>query len=76
MQDENTLRRWVQNLVKKERKNMEPSDIAYFLNKVGTDMENILREMEKLVCYAMDRDVPYKGGCGCCVRHADHKPYF
>jgi DNA polymerase-3 subunit delta len=35
---------------------MEPSDIAYFLNKVGTDMENILREMEKLVCYAMERD--------------------
>ena len=56
VQDENTLRRWVQSLVKKEHKTMEPSDIAYFLNKVGTDMENILREMEKLVCYAMDRD--------------------
>lgn len=56
VQDENTLRRWVQSLVKKEHKTMEPSDIAYFLNKVGTDMENILREMEKLVCYALDRD--------------------
>ena len=56
VQDENTLRRWVQSLVKKEHKTMEPSDIAYFLNKVGTDMENILREMEKLVCYAMERD--------------------
>ena len=56
VQDENTLRRWVQSLVKKEHKTMEPSDIAYFLNKAGTDMENILREMEKLVCYALDRD--------------------
>ncbi len=56
VQDENTLRRWVQSLVKKEHKTMEPSDIAYFLNKVGTDMENILREMEKLICYALDRD--------------------
>ena len=36
---------------------MEPADIAYFLNKVGTDMENIIREMEKLTCYAIDRDV-------------------
>ncbi len=57
VQDENTLRRWVQGLVKKEHKNMEPGDIVYFLNKVGTDMENITKELEKLVCYAMDRDV-------------------
>lgn len=57
VQDENTLRRWVQGLVKKEHKTMEPGDIIYFLNKVGTDMENITKELEKLVCYAMDRDV-------------------
>ena len=56
VQDENTLRRWVQGLVKKEHKTMEPGDIVYFLNKVGTDMENITKELEKLVCYAMDRD--------------------
>lgn len=57
VQDENTLRRWVQGLVKKEHKTMELGDIVYFLNKVGTDMENITKELEKLVCYAMDRDV-------------------
>lgn len=57
VQDENTLRKWVQGLVKKEHKTMEPGDIVYFLNKVGTDMENITKELEKLVCYAMDRDV-------------------
>lgn len=57
VQDENTLRRWVQGLVKKEGKTMAQGDIAYFLNKVGTDMENITKELEKLVCYAMDRDV-------------------
>ena len=56
VQDENTLRRWVQSLVKKEHKTMEPADIAYFLNKVGTDMENIRKELEKLICYALDRD--------------------
>lgn len=56
VQDENTLRRWVQGLVKKEGKTMAQGDVAYFLNKVGTDMENITKELEKLVCYAMDRD--------------------
>ena len=35
---------------------MAQGDVAYFLNKVGTDMENITKELEKLVCYAMDRD--------------------
>lgn len=35
---------------------MAPADITYFLNKVGTDMENITKELEKLFCYAIDRD--------------------
>ena len=56
VQDENTLRRWVQGLVEKVHKAMEPGDIVYFLNTVGTDMENITKELEKLVCYAMDRE--------------------
>ena len=34
---------------------MSDSDILYFLNKVGTDMENIQKELEKLVCYALER---------------------
>ena len=54
-QDENTLRKWILSLIKKEGKQMEPSDVAYFLNKVGTDMENITKELEKLVCYCIDR---------------------
>ena len=32
VQDENTLRRWVLGLVKKEKKQMEGADAAYFLN--------------------------------------------
>ncbi len=54
-QDENTLKRWVQSILKKEGKTMSDSDILYFLNKVGTDMENIQKELEKLVCYALSR---------------------
>ena len=28
-----------------------------FLSRTGTDMGNIDRELEKLICYALDRDV-------------------
>lgn len=56
VQDESTLRRWIQGLVAKEGSQMAPADITYFLNKVGTDMENITKELEKLFCYAIDRD--------------------
>ncbi len=55
-QDENTLRRWIAGLVKKENKVMSGDTITYFLNRVGTDMENIQRELEKAVCYAIDRN--------------------
>lgn len=54
-QDENTLRRWIQGLAAKEGRQIASADIAYFLNKVGTDMENITKELEKLFCYAIDR---------------------
>ena len=56
-QDENTLKRWIQSILKREGKIMSDSDILYFLNKVGTDMENIDKELEKLLCYCMDKDV-------------------
>lgn len=56
-QDETTLLRWIQNLVKKEKKTLSPADTAYFLNKVGTDMENIIGELEKLFCYTIDRQM-------------------
>lgn len=56
VQDENTLRRWVQGFIRKEKKEMEPADIAYFISKVGTDMENITKELEKLFCFCMDKN--------------------
>lgn len=56
IQDESTLRRWIQGLAAKEGRQMAPADITYFLNKVGTDMENITKELEKLFCYVIDRD--------------------
>ena len=60
VQDEKTLKRWIAGLLKKENKQITESCAEYFLEKVGTDMGNIRLELEKLVCYCMDRDVVTK----------------
>lgn len=55
-QDENTLIRWVASTVKHEQKMISENTVRFFLAKVGTDMENIQKELEKLFCYTMDKD--------------------
>lgn len=55
-QDENTLLRWIAGSVKREGKQISESTIRYFLAKVGTDMENIQKELEKLFCYTLNKD--------------------
>ena len=55
-QDENTLVRWVAGHVKQEQKMISEKTVRSFLSKVGTDMENIQKELEKLFCYCMDKD--------------------
>lgn len=55
-QDEGTLKRWVAGLVRNENRQAGEQTIAYFLNKTGTDMENITKELEKLFCYTLGRD--------------------
>ncbi|MBQ8804825.1 MAG: DNA polymerase III subunit delta [Tyzzerella sp.] len=56
-QDEATLLRWIAGSVKRENKQISENTIRHFLAKVGTDMENIQKELEKLFCYAMEKDV-------------------
>jgi DNA polymerase-3 subunit delta len=56
-QDENTLKRWAAGILKKEGKNITESTLMLFLQKTGTDMERIWTELEKLICYTMDKDV-------------------
>lgn len=55
-QDEGTLLRWIAGSVKRENKQIAENTIRYFLAKVGTDMENIQKELEKLFCYTLDKD--------------------
>jgi len=56
MQDEATLRKWVMGLLKKENKSITPDALNLLLDKTGTNMENIRREVEKLVCYRYYED--------------------
>ena len=55
-QDEAMLVRWIAGNVKRENKNISENTIRHLLAKVGTDMENIQKELEKLFCYTMDQD--------------------
>lgn len=55
-QDEAVLKRWILGLLKKENKKIAEKDLLLFLDKTGSDMSNISKELEKLICYCMDRD--------------------
>lgn len=57
VQNEELLTRWILSRLKKEGKNITGSVMQLFLSKTGTDMGNIDRELEKLICYTMDKDV-------------------
>ena len=56
-QNEDLLVRWIVGRLKKENKNITRDVLQYFMEKTGTDMGNIDRELEKLICYTMGRDV-------------------
>lgn len=57
MQDEQTLKRWIAGNLAKEGKKITENTVQLFLQKTGTDMENIQMELEKLICYCMDKEI-------------------
>lgn len=57
VQDENTLKRWIAGILKKEGKRITERTVELFLTKTGTDMENIQMELEKLITYCLEKDV-------------------
>lgn len=56
-QKEATLKRWILSILTKEGKKITENTMLLLLSKTGTDMDNIQMELEKLICYCMDRDV-------------------
>lgn len=56
-QSEELITRWILSRLKKEGKNITGNVMQLFLSKTGTDMGNIDRELEKLICYTLDKDI-------------------
>lgn len=55
-QNEQTLTRWILGILKEEKKKITPGAMNLFLEKTGTDMERIRQELEKLICYCLDKE--------------------
>jgi DNA polymerase-3 subunit delta len=56
-QKEETLTRWILGRLTKENKKITGNVMHLFLEKTGTNMDNIDRELEKLICYTMGKEV-------------------
>lgn len=57
VQNENTLIRWILSILKREGKQITQRDMELFLSKTGTEMSTIEKELEKLLCYTMGKNV-------------------
>ena len=55
-QSDNDIMRWVVSILKREGRTMDNMTLQLFLTKTGNSMENISRELEKLVCYTMGQN--------------------
>ena len=55
-QDSRTITNWILSKLRQENKNITKSAIELFLTMVGDDMEQLEKELEKLICYCIDKD--------------------
>ena len=55
-QTDELIAKWVGGRIKKEGKRMTQNAYNLFISKTGNDMENIDKEIEKLVCYCLDKE--------------------
>lgn len=56
-QGQEILTRWILSRLKRENKKIIQPVLQLFLEKTGDDMEYIDRELEKLFCYTLEREV-------------------
>lgn len=56
-QSENFLKASIAGFMKKEGKRISMVSVDKILEKTGADLNTIRTELEKLVCYSMDRDI-------------------
>lgn len=55
-QTDETLVRWIEGRIRKAGKNITRDAYTLFVQKTGNDMENIDRELEKLLCYTLEKE--------------------
>ncbi len=55
--DEKNLKMWVAAQLQQAGKKVTENTVSFFLNQVGTSMNLLSNEIEKLICFAMDRDI-------------------
>lgn len=56
-QTDEILARWIQGRIRKNGKSITREAFTLFVGKTGTDMENIDSELEKLLCYTLDKEL-------------------
>lgn len=56
-QDEALITKWVLGRIGKEKKKITKAVLQLFLSRTGLDMGNIDRELEKLLCYTLKKEV-------------------
>jgi len=57
IQDDRRLMQWVLGIISKDNKKITQKDMELLLSKTGNDMGNIEKEVEKLLCYTIGKDV-------------------
>lgn len=57
MQQDEVLAKWILQTLKKEGKKISGNNLQFFMSRTGTAMENIEKELEKLICYTYGREV-------------------
>lgn len=51
------LKMWIGSLLKRESLKITEATVQFLLEQVGTDMNRLQTEIEKLICYTMGRDI-------------------
>lgn len=68
------LMQWVQGLIRKEGKEIDGRGLQLFMEQVGTDMNQIRLELEKLICYTLEQDcISYQDVELICVNQVTNK---
>jgi DNA polymerase-3 subunit delta len=55
-QTEPLLKQWIAGYVKKQNKKIDNAAVEYLIERVGTDMETLINELDKLIGYSWEKD--------------------